>query len=80
MAKSKPFHSTEHTVFHYNVTDMPPDTTVNAKVTLTAYCNAKFVSKRQAREWIKKGWLLATRSGKHIYVWEACPEEIAAYY
>lgn len=68
MAKSKPFHTTPHSVFAYGAKEFEPDSTVSVKITLTAYCQRNFVSKEQARRFIKEGWLLATRSGRNIFV------------
>lgn len=79
MAKSKPFHVAPYSSFRYGVADMLPDTTVSVKETLTAYCKRKFITKTQAKYLIRNRWLLATRSGKHIYVAEACPNEIEAH-
>lgn len=79
MAKSKPFNTTHETVFGKGITDFKPGVSASKKQTLTKYCQDNFITKRQARRFIKLKWLLATRSGKHIYVQVKCPEKIAEW-
>jgi hypothetical protein len=76
MAKSKPFNTSPHSVFVYGAREFTQDNTVSIKETLTAYCKRKGISKWRGSSFIKKGWLLATKAGKHVYVAECNPEAI----
>lgn len=76
MAKSKPFNASPHSVFTYGAREFAEGSSISVKQTLTAYCKRKGISKWRGSQFIKKGWLLATKSGKHVYVSECNPEAI----
>jgi hypothetical protein len=63
--------------FDPQVSDDPEvDTRYYKKITLTQYCQEKFISKSQARTLIRKKWLAITRFRGHIWVHEICPDQI----
>ena len=79
MAKSKPFNTTPYSVFVNRYREFGVDRTSSVKVTLTAYCKDRYVSKYQAKIFIKKGWLAVTKHGRNLWVEELCKDEIDEY-
>lgn len=76
MAKSKPFNTAPHSVFTYGAREFTQGNSISIKQTLTAYCKRKGISKWRGGKFIKNGWLLATKAGKHVYVAECNSEAI----
>lgn len=79
MAKIKPFSPSKDSVFSTLHREFVKGVDCSRKITLTRYCQLRFVSKRQARRFIRKGWLTVTRQGRNLWVQEVCTEEIDDY-
>lgn len=71
--------TTKGSYFAYFPYEFTPGVNHSRKITLTAYCKAKFISKHQARTLIRKKWLGVTRFRGEIWVHEICPDEIAEF-
>ena len=71
--------ASKQSLFAYFPYDFPPGVNHSRKITLTRYCQEKFISKKQARTLVRKKWLAITRFRNQIWVQEICPDEITEF-
>lgn len=77
--RARAFDSTRYSVISLHPYQFKAGTNFSIKITLTAYCQLRFISKSVARRFMVKKWLAVSRMGRHIFVEEICTEEIDQY-
>lgn len=77
--KSKPYRRTRATYFATRPLFFRVGENHSEKITLSQYCRKRSISKKQARKFINKKWLVITSFRNQIWVEEACPEAIADF-